>query len=365
VYACCSRIGEHVTGPEISEDVANGIRWQKYHEARNAEFEAELPRRKMTNTRVFVSYSHDDVASVPKVLDVLQRSGVGIFIDEKDMEFGDVLAERIKSGLAKCTHYLLLLSATSAESQWCVYEYAVAETSDLELLVVKLDDQIAVPSFAASRLATSDLDALEKRIARDRLDPGAVERFVTGSNRGLNIGREEAARLTDHRRTSGVESWDLPDEAPTAAWRRGLTGCWIAGSGRATVGLIYRGSHVWSLEYEDAVQAVEIRVLDSHSRAQAPAERLRTDEVADCPVEAWRPAVRWYSTFKQWDELHDFSAQLLARNAAGESDRAVNDLPERSVPAKLAGWEMSEDFWSAAVDYLRGLLPTEKATNTP
>ena len=343
-------------GIPISKDVAVALAAQAHAKDEIERFEADLPLRKMDRTRVFVSYSHEDVASVGPVLQVLQRSKVSIFIDEKNIEFGKLLAERVNSGLRKCTHYLLLLSANSAESQWCTYEYAVAETLGLELLVFKLDESVGIPHAMSYRLATANLDDVGERLASDRLDLDAAARFVTEENRGLHIRRGDATRLTIHRERDDIESWDLPAEEQRSGQRDKLTGCWIADPGTASVGLIYGGSEVWLLQYDEALQATEILDLENQRSFSTHSAGLRTSDVADLPEREWRSALRWDSIMDRWDATHRFIAQRLDRKEAPAS-WAVDRVSKNALPLPIEGWEMSEDFWAAAVNHLRELLP--------
>lgn len=81
-----------------------------------------MTRRRVAPYIVFISHSARDnwVASV--MAEKIEALGAQVWLDEKDLEGGDVLAEKILRGIDACHEAILLVSPHSAQSQWVVFE---------------------------------------------------------------------------------------------------------------------------------------------------------------------------------------------------------------------------------------------------
>jgi len=97
------------------------------------------------NTKIFISYSHDDAEVVTRFVQQLSLSGFDLWIDEKDIKIGDYYTSRIFSGIYDSDVYMVFISKNSVESSWVKAEIDFAVTKKIEngklkVIAVKLDD---------------------------------------------------------------------------------------------------------------------------------------------------------------------------------------------------------------------------------
>ena len=71
---------------------------------------------------VFISHSSRDNWIAGVMAEKIQALGMHTWLDEKDLEGGDVLVEKIIQGIAACDEEIVLVSAHSAQSQWVAFE---------------------------------------------------------------------------------------------------------------------------------------------------------------------------------------------------------------------------------------------------
>lgn len=84
--------------------------------------------------RVFLSYTTADQVIARKIAEALIAQGVETWWDQWEIRAGDSLRQKIEEGLGRCTHFVVLLSATSIQKPWVNAELDVA-------FVRKLNDQ--------------------------------------------------------------------------------------------------------------------------------------------------------------------------------------------------------------------------------
>lgn len=79
--------------------------------------------------RVFLSYSHKDrwIAKQCAKL-IAERSGarVDVFLDEKDIEGGESIADSVRTSIERCDEFLVLLTRYSKDRQWVLIEMGAA-----------------------------------------------------------------------------------------------------------------------------------------------------------------------------------------------------------------------------------------------
>ncbi len=78
---------------------------------------------------IFISYSTKDRNFVKLFVEKLKAKGITFWIDENEILPGNDLYKTIAGGIAKSSHYLIVLSANSIESDWVEKEirYALEE----------------------------------------------------------------------------------------------------------------------------------------------------------------------------------------------------------------------------------------------
>ena len=99
--------------------------------------------------KIFISYSHKDIAVVTKFVQQLSLCGFDLWIDEKDVEIGSNYTTQIFSGIYDSDVYMVFISHNSVESVWVKAEIDFAltrkiEGGKLQIIPVKLDD-VEVP----------------------------------------------------------------------------------------------------------------------------------------------------------------------------------------------------------------------------
>jgi len=71
---------------------------------------------------VFLSYSSKDRKFAERLTADLRASAVSVWFDSDEVTIGDSIVDRLASGLAQCTHLLLIISKHYVASSWCKAE---------------------------------------------------------------------------------------------------------------------------------------------------------------------------------------------------------------------------------------------------
>jgi hypothetical protein len=118
---------------------------------------------------VFISHSTKDTWIAEHIAADIKRkgreSGVGTFIDSKDIGPAELIDESIRRNLRECSKFIVLLSSASVNREWVLIETGAAW--GLRKPIVALLDKIApsqIPKAIAPRKAI-DLNDLEKNLA--------------------------------------------------------------------------------------------------------------------------------------------------------------------------------------------------------
>ena len=76
--------------------------------------------------RVFISHSGRDRWIATQLDRNLQSIGVETFLDEKDIQGGDRITERVRVEITRCDETLIVLSSASQQSDWVKAEIGAA-----------------------------------------------------------------------------------------------------------------------------------------------------------------------------------------------------------------------------------------------
>lgn len=163
---------------------------------RSAKPKVVRPRRLATGYS-FISYSQRDWAIVSKLVGALKESGV--WVDKKNVDLGDALPDKIESGIAHASAFILVLSKASLESSWVKYESHMAtirhlEDANFRILVFKIDDCQVPLRFRPFLYAdlTKDakaLDAVVKAASSLEISPNLFKRHFV--DRADEVGKIE------------------------------------------------------------------------------------------------------------------------------------------------------------------------------
>ena len=126
--------------------------------------------------KVFISYSHTDKAVAQELDSALESAGCKVWIDDKELAVGDSLIERIATAIDEAEFFVVLVSATSVESDWCRKELSLALTDEitsrvgLKVLPVRVGD-VEMPAGLKDKLYLpinpDDVAATARRLADD------------------------------------------------------------------------------------------------------------------------------------------------------------------------------------------------------
>ena len=75
---------------------------------------------------VFISHSSKDRWIARQMARLIEERDIKTFLDEKDIQGGDLLSESIKKKIQECDELLVLLSPHSSESNWVKHEIGAA-----------------------------------------------------------------------------------------------------------------------------------------------------------------------------------------------------------------------------------------------
>jgi len=107
-----------------------------------------------TTERLFVSYSTKDSATVVEIVNALRAQGLGVWLDQSEINAGDNIVGRIDAGLSAWKYFLLFASQNYFSSEWTKAEYraafyAAVGADDRKIVIVSLDE-VPLPALIAS-----------------------------------------------------------------------------------------------------------------------------------------------------------------------------------------------------------------------
>jgi hypothetical protein len=88
--------------------------------------------------KVFISHSSKDKKFVRMLKDCLEANDIDTWVDEDELELGDSLASKLEAALNNSSHFVLVLSSASVESDWVKLEMKKALTNQNTGLLQKI-----------------------------------------------------------------------------------------------------------------------------------------------------------------------------------------------------------------------------------
>jgi hypothetical protein len=135
-------------------------------------------RQELKYYRLFISHSHKDNWIAKQLARLIEERGKGrirVFLDEKDIEAGQSIADSIRASIERCDEFVVLLSRYSKDRPWVLIEMGAAW--GLKKPIVAIIDKIApkempdiVSPYKAVDLNDSDqyIGQLLKRVTERR-----------------------------------------------------------------------------------------------------------------------------------------------------------------------------------------------------
>lgn len=105
---------------------------------------------------VFLSHSHSDKPFARRLAADLRRSGHSVWIDEAEINIGDSLITKIRSGLDRVDFVAAILSETSLQSEWVQRELEIASNREIDerrvVVLPLLVEDVELPGFLKGKL---------------------------------------------------------------------------------------------------------------------------------------------------------------------------------------------------------------------
>jgi hypothetical protein len=88
--------------------------------------------------KIFISHSSTDKKFARKLKDDLKENSFTTWVDEDELDFGDSLIDKLEAALEESSHFLIILSPASVNSEWVKFELAKALKKKDNHLVQKI-----------------------------------------------------------------------------------------------------------------------------------------------------------------------------------------------------------------------------------
>jgi hypothetical protein len=124
---------------------------------------------------VFISYSHVDEQIVRQIAAELKGLGLAVFLDRKDIQWGDDIQDRVSDGLSSCAALLVVVSPASLKSWWVPYEIDHTRALCKLLLPFVTHPALELPASLSSLAHIGDLDGLRGFFSKVKLAARASE----------------------------------------------------------------------------------------------------------------------------------------------------------------------------------------------
>lgn len=104
--------------------------------------------------RVFVSHATTDKYLARIVCEKLEALGVATFRDDRDIDGGEDIPDRIKSEIARCDELLVLLTPDSVQRDWVLLEVGAAWGCEKRIVAILCHTKVVrIPAMIRSRKA--------------------------------------------------------------------------------------------------------------------------------------------------------------------------------------------------------------------
>ena len=150
--------------------------------------------------KIFISYSNADTSFVDRLSQELEKRGVLVWRDVKDIKVGDSIIERVEEGIKQCNYFCIVLSSSSVSRPWVLKEYRTVlnlqlseDRKGIQILPIKLDS-CEIPELLRdikyadfSRNFTEGLDSLNRALGVDSLVERALKYFKKEEEQEIDL----------------------------------------------------------------------------------------------------------------------------------------------------------------------------------
>jgi hypothetical protein len=168
----------------------------------------------------FLSHASPDKEWVRALGAEMEKRGLRVYLDEKELEAGRNFVRSLDGGLAQSRFLVLVLSQHSSGRDWVEWEYStvMADRGPLDPVIPVRIDDVPLPHALAAIQAVNALDrdpvraaeTLCRRIRKtDDLPPGDARRLTLGQRLVFVLGRSD-----DHWTVRGQDGKERQVEPP-------------------------------------------------------------------------------------------------------------------------------------------------------
>ncbi|HAA16048.1 MAG TPA: hypothetical protein DCE41_31820 [Cytophagales bacterium] len=130
--------------------------------------------------KVFISHSEQDDYVAGTIREKILAIGAEVFLNNHEMEFGDLITDSVKSNLADADEVIILVSKASISSTWISYEIGQAEAHSKRVIPIlhgAEKNEVHEVLQNRHRLDISELDRylnqLRKRMGKTETKPAS------------------------------------------------------------------------------------------------------------------------------------------------------------------------------------------------
>jgi len=130
-------------------------------------------------TRIFISYSHDDIETVKEVAELLHQAKHDVCYDT-ELKGGDEWWKRIVGQIIERDCFIYVISKTSLESEYCQKELRKAKREKKRIIPILMEGNVQLPKHL-SKLQYIDMAKLKwPRLLLSSLDQstGTTQQFI-------------------------------------------------------------------------------------------------------------------------------------------------------------------------------------------
>jgi hypothetical protein len=141
--------------------------------------------------QVFISYSRRDLEIVNRLVAVMERAGINIWIDREEIKAGKLWRTQIVQAIDTCDAFVLMLSSSAAASENVRKEIDLAQDSGRAIFIMNLD-QVKIPADMRYQLVGLQFIDL-KALGFD----GAIHQLIETLKAELKITAEPPVRQVE------------------------------------------------------------------------------------------------------------------------------------------------------------------------
>lgn len=94
--------------------------------------------------KIFISHSSTDKLFIHTLKEDLKVNGFQTWVDQDELDLGDKLSDKLELALSESSHFLIILTPSSVNSEWVKFELAKALKHRTNKLIQKIIPNICM-----------------------------------------------------------------------------------------------------------------------------------------------------------------------------------------------------------------------------